>query len=99
MEKYGHAEWLYRRALEMVEKGFGPKGSEAAPFLNNFGTLYSAMGEYEKAQAHFQWAYDILSKAYRPNDPDVGICRRNLANAKAAAGQVPRPNGQRAVVI
>jgi tetratricopeptide (TPR) repeat protein len=51
MGKYKVAEPLYREALEIRKKLFGPNHIDTGTTLNNLAGLYQNIGDYAKADA------------------------------------------------
>src|SRR5271165_1887548 len=64
--RLAEAEPLFRRALAIDEKIFGPEHPDVATSLNNLGELYQAQGQYAKAEPLFQRALAIREKVLGP---------------------------------
>jgi tetratricopeptide (TPR) repeat protein len=77
--KYGDAEPLYQRALQIREQVLGPQHPDVAQGLNNLAELYHTQGKYEEAEPLYQRALKIREQALGPQHPDVAQSLNNLA--------------------
>ena len=73
------AELLYKRSLEIYEKGLGPNHPEVATSLNNLALLYSEQGRYAEAEPLYKRALAIYEKALGPDHPSIATSLNNLA--------------------
>src|SRR5439155_14372271 len=77
--RYGEAEPLYLRALDLRERFLGPEHPDVAATLNNLAELYRARARHAKAEPLYLRALAIREKVYGPAHPDVAIVLNNLA--------------------
>jgi tetratricopeptide (TPR) repeat protein len=77
--RYAGAEPLYRRALAIDEKAYGPDHSEVATDLNNLAELLRQTNRLQEAEPLHRRALAISEKALGPEHPDVAIRLNNLA--------------------
>ena len=73
------AEPLYRRALAIWEKAFGPEHPNVAIRLNNLAELLSATNRLAEAEPLYRRALAINEKSFGPEHPNVAIGLNNLA--------------------
>jgi tetratricopeptide (TPR) repeat protein len=85
--QYAQAEPLFRRALEIREKIYGPDHPGVATVLNNLAELLRDQGQYAQAEPLYRRALKIREKAYGPDHPDVATVLNNLAGLLRAQGQ------------
>jgi tetratricopeptide (TPR) repeat protein len=76
---YGEAEPLYRRALNIDEKSFGPEHPAVAIRLNNLASLLQATNRLAEAEPLMRRALAIAEKSFGPEHPHVAIDLNNLA--------------------
>ena len=79
MGLYTEAEPLYKRALSILEKNFGPDHPDVAMSLNNLAILYSTQARYTEAESLYKRALSIYEKTLDPNHPEVATTLNNLA--------------------
>ena len=77
--RFEAAEPLYRRALAIVEKSYGPDHPNVAIRLNNLAGLLHATNRHAEAEPLFRRARAIDEKSFGPDHPDVAIDLNNLA--------------------
>jgi tetratricopeptide (TPR) repeat protein len=77
--KFGEAEPLYRRALAIDEKSFGPDHPKVARGLNNLAALLRDTNRLAEAEPLFRRALAIDEKSFGLDHPDVASCLNNLA--------------------
>jgi CHAT domain-containing protein/Tfp pilus assembly protein PilF len=77
--KYGEAQLLAERALEIREKTLGPEHPDVALTVNLLAVLHSQKGEYARAEPLIQRALEIRVKALGPEHPIVAASLNNLA--------------------
>jgi len=77
--EYAQAEPLFRRALAIDEKAWGPEHRETATSLNNLASLYQDQGKYEEAEPLYRRALAIREKVLGPEDPGTATSLNNLA--------------------
>ena len=88
-QKYAEAEPLYKRALAMAEKRFGPEHFLAAMSMTRLATLYAAQGKHTEAEALYLRALAIDEIAIRTNS--VGP---NLAGDLVGLAELYRDQGK-----
>jgi tetratricopeptide (TPR) repeat protein len=86
--RYAEAEPLYRRALKIDEKAYGPDHSDVAIGLNNLAALLKATNRTAEAEPLYRRALEIDEKAYGPDHPDVAIDLNNLAQLLQATNRL-----------
>ena len=77
--RYAEAEPLYRRALEIDERSYGPDHPDVAIDLNNLAQLLKATNRLADAEPLMRRALEIDENSYGPDHPDVAIDLNNLA--------------------
>jgi tetratricopeptide (TPR) repeat protein len=77
--RYGDAEPLFKRALAIKEKAFGPDHPGVALGLSNLASLYNAQGRYGEAEPLHKRALAIMEKALGPEHPNVATSLENYA--------------------
>jgi tetratricopeptide (TPR) repeat protein len=76
---YEQSEPLMRRALDIVEKSFGPDHPNVASRLNNLAQLLGATNRLAEAEPLLRRALAIDEKSFGPDHPNVAIPLNNLA--------------------
>ncbi|MBN1892972.1 tetratricopeptide repeat protein, partial [bacterium] len=76
---FNAAESLYRHALVIREKVFGPEHPDTAQSLNNLAVLLNNKGDYAGAEPLYRRALSIKEKALAPDHPDTATSLNNLA--------------------
>jgi tetratricopeptide (TPR) repeat protein len=69
---YARAEPLFRMALAIREKAFGPTHPETAASLDNLASLLYAQGDFAGARPLLERALTIFEKAFGPEYPPTG---------------------------
>ena len=77
--KVDEAERLYRQALAVFERAYGPEHYEVAVNLNNLAALAHAQGRSEEAEQLYRRALAIKEKVLGAEHPDVAMTLNNLA--------------------
>jgi tetratricopeptide (TPR) repeat protein len=75
---YERAEHLYRTALEISEKAFGPEYVKNAIILNSLAMLLVKEGHYREAEPLLQRALSMQEKVFGRDHVDVAITLNNL---------------------
>jgi tetratricopeptide (TPR) repeat protein len=86
--RYQEAESQLRRALEWVEKSFGPNHSETANALSNLAQLLQATNRLTEAEPLLRRALQIGEKSYGSEHPNAAICLNNLAGLLKATNRL-----------
>ncbi len=76
--KFQAAEPLYRRALEICERVFGPYHPATAASLNDLARFYHDMSRYVEAEPLYRKALAIREKALDPDHPDTAASLNDL---------------------
>jgi tetratricopeptide (TPR) repeat protein len=66
--RYNEAEPLYRRALAIDEKSYGPDHSDVGTNLNDLAVLLESTNRDGEAEPLFRRALAIFEKSYGPDD-------------------------------
>ncbi len=92
---------MFRRALAIGEKTYGPEHPNVATSLNNLANLLRATNRLAEAEPMFRRALAIDEKSYGPEHPNVALDLMNLAGLlhKLARSEEALPLIQRAVGI
>ncbi len=69
--RYGEAEPLYERALQIRERQLGGEHPATATSLNNLALLYHKLGRIEDAERLFRQALAIWERVLGPDHPDT----------------------------
>jgi tetratricopeptide (TPR) repeat protein len=99
--RFGEADGLYRRALEIREREEGPNHPDVAATLNNMAALQVAQENYEGARPLLERALAIRQTALGPAHVLTAESLSNLALLFAAQGNATaaEPLYQRALAI
>jgi tetratricopeptide (TPR) repeat protein len=73
-------------ALGRAEKDLGPNHLNVSQSLNNLAGIYSAMGEYEKAEPIYTRALKIREETLGPTHPALATTLNNLAELYRSRG-------------
>src|SRR5262249_14446825 len=99
--RLGEAEPLYRRALAINEKSYGPDHPDVAIDLNNLAGVLRDTNRLGEAEPLIRRAPAIAEKSYGPDHPNTKIVRGNLqllqdklAGSHGAAGDA-RPGARK----
>jgi tetratricopeptide (TPR) repeat protein len=76
---YAEAEPLYRRALAIDEKNYGPDHPAVAIRLSNLALLLGDTNRLSEAESLYRRALAIDENSYGPNHPTVAMKLNNLA--------------------
>jgi len=80
--RYSEAALLYKRALEIREKAFGPDHPQVASSLNKLAEVSRVQGEYAEAESLYKRAGVILEKAFGQHHPRVAAVLKNMAECR-----------------
>ena len=70
---------MYRQALAIFERAFGPHSHELAVVFNNLAAIAQARRESAEAERLYRRALAIKEQRLGPAHPDVGVTLNNLA--------------------
>src|SRR5260370_396472 len=95
------AEPLFRRALAIIEKSYGPDHPDVATNLSNIASLLLETNRPGEAEPLFRRALAIDEKSYGPDHPDVAERLNNLATLLLATNRLgeAEPLFRRALAI
>ena len=99
--EHGEAEPLYRRALAIYEKSFGPEHPNVATVLNNLAWLLRDTNRLAEAEPLYRRALAIYEKSFGPEHPDVATGLNHLALLLSATNRLAEaePLYRRALAI
>ena len=99
--KYDEAEALYRQALAVFERVYGPDHYELAVTFNNLAALSHAKGDDAEAEQLYRRPWPSRRRSLGPDHPDVAMTLNNLAVLYKSAGKYSEaePLYQRALAI
>jgi hypothetical protein len=78
---------LYKRALAVKTRLFGPNHPDVAVTLNNLGGLYHAMARHADGERCYRGALAIFERSLDPSHPKIQACRMNLARLLRDVGR------------
>jgi tetratricopeptide (TPR) repeat protein len=78
--RYGEAEPLHLRALEIRERNHGPNHPDVAATLNDLAFLYVAQGRFTEAEPLHDQALEIRQKEFGPEHPEVARSLNNIGS-------------------
>jgi len=79
---------LYRRALEIDERSYGPEHPDVAIDLNNLAQLLQATNRLAEAERLMRRALEIDERSNGPEHPKVAIRLNNLAQLLNATNRL-----------
>ena len=85
--RYAEAQPFARKALQLVEKKFGPNHRKTGIYLNNLAKLYVNQGRYAEAEPIHRRALAIKEKALGRGHPSVANSLEGLAILSHAHGR------------
>ena len=86
--RLAEAEPLYRRALEIDERSYGPDHPNVAIRLNNLAQLLQATNRLAEAEPLMRRALEIDERSYGPDHPNVARDLNNLAQLLKATSRL-----------
>ena len=87
-DHWAEAEPLYRQALSMSEKSYGPEHPEVATDLNNLAQLLQETNRLAEAEPLTRRALAIDEKSYGAEHPKVATVINNLASLMYATNRL-----------
>ncbi len=95
------AEPLFRRALAIAERSYGPHHPTVAIDLNNLAQLLKATNRLDQAEPLYRRALLIAEHSYGPDHPEVARYLNNLAQLLQATNRLDQaePLIRRALLI
>ena len=85
--RYGEAEPLYRKALEICERELGEDHPSTATSYNNVAYNLNAQGQYEKAEPLHRKALEIHKRELGEDHPNTATSYNNVASNLNAQGR------------
>jgi len=77
--RYGEAEPLYKRCLQLREEILGPKHPDTLTSINNLALLYNSQGRYGEAEPLYKRCLQLSEEVLGPKHPDTLTSINNLA--------------------
>ena len=101
LERYEESAVIYRRALDVCEKAYGPQHCEVAAILHNLAAVLAIRGDYEEAEQQYRRALAIKEKRLGAESPDAALTRHNLGKLLCRTGRAAEgvPLLERAVMV
>lgn len=87
MGDYAPAEPLFRRAIDLWARAYGPTHAKVGTGWNNLASVLYATGDYEGSLACQKKALSIRVRTLGPNHELVGTARLNIGMCLAALGR------------
>jgi tetratricopeptide (TPR) repeat protein len=78
LQRYEESEAIYRRALVIFEKTFGPEHYEVASNLHNLAAVVCSRGDLDEAEKLYRRALTIKEKLLGAESPDAALTRNNM---------------------
>jgi tetratricopeptide (TPR) repeat protein len=78
LQRYEESEAIYRCALAIFEKTFGPEHCEVASNLHNLAAVLCARGDFDQAERLYLRALTIKEMLLGAESPDAALTRNNL---------------------
>lgn len=83
LKRYDQALPLYKRALDIYRREFGPEHSVVAQAMNNTAGTYRRLHQCQSAEALLGQARAIQEKTLDRSAPDIGMTLTNEADCKS----------------
>jgi tetratricopeptide (TPR) repeat protein len=87
LERYDESEPIYRRALAVFERSYGPEHYEVAATLHNLAAVLAVRGRRQEAEEHYRRALAIKENLLGAGSPDVALTRNNLGKLLTDVGR------------
>jgi tetratricopeptide (TPR) repeat protein len=101
LQRYDECEAIYRRALLIFEKTFGPEHYEVAANLHNLAAILCARGDLDEAEKLYLRALAIKERLLGADSPDAALTLNNLGALLSRTGRPEEAAGllQRALAV
>ncbi len=101
LQRYDESEAIYRRALAIFEKTFGPEHYEVAANLHNLAAVLCARGDLVQAEQLYRRALAVKEKLLGADSTDAALTLNNLGALLNLAGRPEEAAGllERAVTV
>jgi tetratricopeptide (TPR) repeat protein len=101
LQRHDESEAIYRRALAIFERTFGPEHFEVASNLHNLAAVRCARGDLDQAEKLYRRALAIKEQLLGQDSIDAALTLNNLGGLLTRAGRPEEAAGllQRAVTI
>jgi len=87
LERYDESERIYRTALAVFERVYGPTHVECAALLHNLATLLDVRGHRLESEHCHRRALEIKETVVGAESPDVALTRNNLGRLLIDTGR------------
>jgi len=87
--RFPEAERLYRRAIAINERSFGPDHPDVAAGLSNLASLLQETNRLSEAELLVRRALEIIERSMGPEHPNVAIALNNLAQVLQDTNRLP----------
>ena len=87
LQRYDESEAIYRRALAIFEKTFGPQHYEVAANLHNLAAVLYARGDLAQAEQLYRRALAVKEKLLGADSIDAALTLNNLGALLNLAGR------------
>ena len=84
---YAEAEKLFREAIDIERRVFGPEHPETLKLMSNLANVLIGEGRYDEAEKLFCETLDIQRRVLAPESPDAAISTYNLGSVAAHRGR------------
>jgi tetratricopeptide (TPR) repeat protein len=78
LQRYGESEAIYRRALAIFDRTFGPEHYEVAANLHNLAAVLCVRGDLDQAEQLYRRALAIKENLLGAGSPDAALTLNNL---------------------
>lgn len=86
-ERYGQAEMVWWRALQIKLSALGEMHQAVAHTANQLAGLHYLLGRYAEAEAYTKRCREIYKVVSGPRHPNVAVCMHNLASLYHVQGK------------
>ena len=84
--KFVESETLYRRALRIYRREYGPNHGETAVLISNLAALFQVTGRFRTSLQHYRRALKMKRQEFGAAHPSVGVTLNNLGMLYRAQG-------------
>jgi tetratricopeptide (TPR) repeat protein len=93
-EKYGQAEMVWWRSLQVKLSALGENHVAVAYTANKLASLHYLLGRYAEAESYTKKCREIYKVCSGAEHPNVAICMHNLASLYHVQGRYPEAEEQ-----
>jgi tetratricopeptide (TPR) repeat protein len=87
LRKFSESQKLYRQALRVYRRVYGPSHREIALILNNLAAVYQQTGRPNRAAKYYRTALEMKRRELGATHPDLAITINNLGILHASEGR------------